>query len=219
MKIPNDWTFKNREIAKGFDTHVREQLPWYDLATNAVAHFAKHYIPTNGLVYDIGASTGNIGRAIDSILKARKARLVPVEESAQMAKEYAGPNKESLIVGDVTKIELEDFDVGICFLTLMFIAPSIRYEWFKYFASKTKIGGAIILVDKVETGNGYIATALGRLTLAGKIDAKVPKNEIIDKELSLAGIQRPIDEARLPKKNRNEFFRYGDFAGWVFEKK
>ena len=35
MKIPNNWTFEDTEVAKNFNRHVREQLPFYDLATNA----------------------------------------------------------------------------------------------------------------------------------------------------------------------------------------
>ena len=73
MDIPTNWTFETSGVAKGFDRHVREQLPWYDLATNAILHVARHYIPENGLVYDFGASTGNIGRALEPILTKRKA--------------------------------------------------------------------------------------------------------------------------------------------------
>ena len=72
MDIPTNWTFETSGVAQGFDRHVREQLPWYDLATNAILHVARHYIPENGLVYDFGASTGNIGRALAPILKKKK---------------------------------------------------------------------------------------------------------------------------------------------------
>jgi tRNA (cmo5U34)-methyltransferase len=214
MLIPGNWTFKTPEIANEFDSHVREQLPWYDLATVAVAHLARHYIPEDGVVYDIGASTGNIGRSILPILDARYATLIPVEASRTMAEKYLGPNPENLIVGDVTKIEIEPYDLGILFLTLMFLPPATRYEWLYDFYENARPGGAVIVVDKVETARGYIGTALGRLTLLGKIANNVPKDEIIDKELSLAGIQRPIDPSSLPGEPV-EFFRYGDFAGWV----
>ena len=41
-----DWTF--RGFSGQFDGHVREQLPWYDMATAAVAMIARHYIPHGG---------------------------------------------------------------------------------------------------------------------------------------------------------------------------
>ena len=85
MQIPSDWTFKNLEVANGFDAHVRATLPWYDLATGAVAHVARHYLPQNGLIYDIGASTGNIGRALSDVIESRQARLVAIDDSESMA--------------------------------------------------------------------------------------------------------------------------------------
>jgi tRNA (cmo5U34)-methyltransferase len=218
MKIPNSWTFKTEEIANEFDSHVREQLPWYDLATSAVAHFAKHFIPKNGVVYDIGASTGNIARALEDILKARNVTLIPVEESAEMAKQYEGPGKENLIVQDVIDCKIVEYDVAICFLTVMFMSPSARYKWLSEFFDKCRSGGALIIVDKIESKKGYIGTAFSRLTLSEKIKANVSKDEIIDKELSLAGIQRPIDPLKLPGEPI-EFFRFADFIGWVIEKK
>jgi tRNA (cmo5U34)-methyltransferase len=44
MKIPEQWTFKCEEVAKGFDDHVREQLPWYDIATRIIAFECEHLI-------------------------------------------------------------------------------------------------------------------------------------------------------------------------------
>ena len=40
MEIPKlgQWTFESENIAKSFDAHVREQLPFYDIVTNAVVH-------------------------------------------------------------------------------------------------------------------------------------------------------------------------------------
>ena len=66
-----DWTF--RGFSGQFDGHVREQLPWYDMATAAVAMIARHYIPQGGKVYDLGCSTGNIGRVLAPTLHEREA--------------------------------------------------------------------------------------------------------------------------------------------------
>ena len=95
--IPTHWTFRDQQVAAGFDRHVREQLPWYELATGAVAHVARHYVPEFGTVYDLGASTGNIGRALAPTLTARKAKLIPVESSQEMACLYAGPGLENQV--------------------------------------------------------------------------------------------------------------------------
>lgn len=54
-----DWTFQG--FAPEFDAHVREQLPWYVMATESVALIARHYIPRRGLVYDLGPVRGTSG--------------------------------------------------------------------------------------------------------------------------------------------------------------
>ena len=88
MKIPKTWTFENREVANDFDNHVREQLPWYDLATQSVIHIARHYIPFNGVVYDLGASTGNIGNCLKDIFEKRKVNFFALEKSKEMIDKY-----------------------------------------------------------------------------------------------------------------------------------
>jgi hypothetical protein len=37
-RTPKEWTFYSDAVADKFDRHVREILPWQDLATQAVAH-------------------------------------------------------------------------------------------------------------------------------------------------------------------------------------
>jgi len=215
VKIPYDWTFENSDVARGFDRHVREQLPWYDLATGAVAHIIRHYLPHDGILYDIGTSTGNIPRAIADIVETRKATVIPVEASVDLAERYEGPGKENLILGDITQC-LEDigpFDVAVFFLTLMFVPVREREELLAEMREKMTKGGAIIILDKVLPEGGYLGTVLTRMTLAGKVAAKVPAGEIISKELSLMGVQRAIT----PPEGGKEWFRFGEFVGWVVE--
>ena len=213
MRIPRDWTFKNRDIARDFDRHVREQLPWYDLTTGVIAHIARHYIPEGGIVYDIGASTGNIGRAISDVLNKRKATFIPIDNSPEMASKYSGPGK--LQVVDATFFDFEPFDLAICFLVLMFIKPSERARFLSKLKAKIKPGGAIVIFDKCIPVSGYIATVMWRLALAGKIAAGIEAKEVLAKELSLAGVQRPLDPSEL--QGAIEIFRFGDFAGWILE--
>ena len=215
MNIPRDWTFKNIEVADGFDRHVREQLPWYDLTTGVVAHFARHYIPHQGLVYDIGASTGNVGRAIADTLKSRSAHLVGIESAHEMANHYAAPGE--LVIGDAVSFDYKPFDLTICFLVLMFLSPERRSELLRHLIAQAKPGAAILIFDKSQPVAGYPSVIMQRLALAGKVSAGVKADEVIAKELSLAGAQRPLHDCELPR-NAIEIFRFGDFAGWVIEK-
>ena len=215
INIPTDWTFKNTEVAKGFDAHVREQLPWYDLAAGATAHVARHYIPENGLVYDIGASTGNVGKLLSDSLTARNARLTALETAEEMVTIYDGPG--TVLTEDARYHNYEPHDVAILFLVLMFIPVADRPQLLQTIYDNIEIGGAMIVVDKADESCGYLATILRRLTLAGKVATGTDSNAIVAKELSLAGIQRPIDTNILPSEP-HIFFKFGEFTGWVIEK-
>lgn len=213
--IPADWSFKRDEIAEGFDEHVRGQLPWYDLATSALVHVARHYIPDNGLVYDIGASTGNIGRALADTLKARSASLFALDESAEMVARYRGPGLA--LHAEACSFAFARFDLAVLFLVVMFMPVEKRRSLLDKLLATVRPGGAIILFDKQEGAGGYPGTILHRLTLAGKVSAGVEPRDILDKEFSLAGIQRPVVPSLLDGLDAVEFFRFGDFAGWLIE--
>jgi tRNA (cmo5U34)-methyltransferase len=212
LPIPADWTFEH--LGEGFDRHVREQLPWYDVATGLVAHVARAYVPEGGLVYDLGASTGNVGRALAPTLEARGARLVAIEREPEMKAAYEGPGE--FIAADVLEYEYEPFDVAVAFLLFMFVPPARRERLLFRLTTLLREGGAIVIVDKDELPGGYLGTVLRRLTLAGKVATGTPAEEIVAKELSLSGVQRPA--SRGWPRGGVEVFRFGEFAGWVVEK-
>ena len=96
------------------------------MTTGAIAHIARHYIPERGLVYDVGASTGNIGNAIAPILDKRKATPVPIESSAEMCELYAGLQRGRLVEADALDYDFEDFDLAICFRNDVFSGREAR---------------------------------------------------------------------------------------------
>ena len=217
MKIPKTWTFKNEEVAKNFDNHVREQLPWYDLATKAIIHIARHYIPQEGLVYDLGASTGNIGNSLKDIMKDRDCKFVALEKEKSMIDMYQCDFGE-IYEQDIKNYAYNNYDVGICFLTLMFIEPKYRRKLLDTLYDKLNVGGELIIFDKQESDNGYFGLINYRLTLAEKAKHVKSYKDIIDKELSLQGIQRQIDAKLLEPYNPKLFFKFSDFVGYVIEK-
>lgn len=224
MKIPSSWTFRDNDVAQGFDKHVREQLPWYDLATFSLAHIARHYIPQGGVVYDVGASTGNFGRSIVDTLNARSATLYAIEESSEMAARYQESKAPGeLIVKDACSVTFKPFDFMAMFLVLMFVPVEKRAGLLRSAIAQIKVGGAIVVFDKFECPGGYRGTMLRRLTLAAKLSGEVTDKmhqEILEKELSLAGIQRPMNSAMLKHERveTTEVFRFGEFAGYLLER-
>ena len=213
--VPDRWTFNDEKVARIFDQHVREQLPWYDLATGAVAQIARHYIGPGGLVYDIGASTGNIGNALALTLTERNASLVAIESAPEMADRYEGPG--DLVIGDATRFDYEPFDLAVCFLALIFMRPEDSRDLLRELKAKARYGGAIIVVERMLPPDSYMGIVTSRLTLSAKRDSGVSAEEIVAKELSLGGVQRPLPREILDDLDAVEWFRFGDFAGWVIE--
>lgn len=212
--IPTDWTFKDESVANHFDRHVRETLPWYELVSGAVAHIARHYIPENGRMYDIGCSTGNISALLMDTLATRNAKCIGIDSSKEMVSIWKGWGE--VTVGDATKYDYQPHDVTVLFLCLMFISIEERQKLIAQLVNTSRKGGAIIIVDKLETANGYFGTILHRLTIAGKVASGITPDEILAKELSLSGVQRPLQEQELPDTFQ-PFFRFGEFAGWIHE--
>ncbi len=213
MKIPAQWTFNDAVVAQSFDSHVREQLPWYELVSEAVFHIGGHYIPEGGLVYDIGCSTGNIGIGLADILRARSAKIVEIEKSREMGAVYRGAGAP--VIADAASFDFEPYDFGVCFLVLMFMTVDARRDLLARMRSRLRGGGVIVVVDKCVSGGGHAGSVISKLPLAWKLRNGVPPEEVLKKELSLAGIQRPLCLHELG--DCREFFRMGDFAGWILE--
>lgn len=215
------WTFDTPEIAETFDDHVREQLPWYDMVTEAVAYITRNYLPENGTVVDIGASTGNMVDKLGPLASERLAEIIAIEKSAPMSyvlrDKYAKQNNWIHVRElDITKTPMPKADVYIMFLTMMFIPIEHRKALINSMRANCKRGGVIVVVDKVCDHSGYFSTVLKRLTMHFKLKQGAKPEDVPNKEMSLAGVQIPIDSAILGDSAK-QFFRMGEFAGWIIE--
>jgi len=219
MNIPEHWTFHSPEIANRFEEHVREQLPWYDMVTDAVVYIVRNYLTRHDRVVDIGASTGNMINKLMPLLLEREAYVTAIEDSNSMidilVDRFAVYHNVTLEHADVVTFPLEMAQVHIMFLTMMFIPVHQREALLQRIRAKTKKGGVIIIVDKVADHAGYFATVLKRLGMHWKINQGAKLEDVAKKEMSLAGVQIPFDPAMIP--DAKQFFRMGEFAGWVIE--
>lgn len=202
-----DWTFS--DVPDGFDAHVRKQLPWYEFATNCVAFVARHYLPEGGRLYDIGASTGNITKALATTISERGVHAISVEPNEAMARDWQGYGV--LVNRPVQELDIQPYDVAVLFLTMMFIPVAERAALMNQLRRNLRKGGVIIVVDKVAEQGGYFGTVMRRLTNYLKTLTGVSADEIVSKELQLVGVQRPTE------REGTLFLKFGEFEGWVIE--
>lgn len=214
------WTFETKEIAETFDSHVREQLPWYDMVTDAVRYIIRNYLPEHGTVVDIGASTGNLIDKILPLVTERNGDVIAVEKSKDMIavlnKKFLGRPSVWIHHEDIVNADMHKGEVYVMFLTMMFIPVEYRKTVIDAMRANCTKGGVIIVVDKVCDHGGYFSTVLKRLTMQFKLQQGAKAEDVLTKEMSLAGIQIPIDPAILGT-DAKQFFRMGEFAGWVIE--
>lgn len=210
-----DWTFEEG-FAKKFDSHVREQLPWYELVTESVAYITRNYLPKNGVIYDIGCSTGNMTLALKELIHERNAEIIALDQSEEMCEiyKYNTDNLYEVRTCDATLHDYKSFDIAILMLTTMFFPVNKQEKFIDHLYEKMNKGGAIIVVDKFCDEHGYFSTVMKRLTMFWKLKNGAKAEDILNKELSLSGVQRPIN---IPK-NAKQFFQLGEFKGWVIEK-
>lgn len=216
--IPKNWTFKDASVAENFNNHVSSQLPWYDMATQLVAHLIKHYIPEKGVLYDFGASTGNITEAVQWTLKERNVTALSVDTSAEMLERWKGYG--STILADLSEFTAQPYDVGVCFLTLMFLPPLKQRETLSRLLKNLNKSGVFILFEKTVCATGYLGVSMFHLALEQKYRQGVALDSILSKELSLIGVQRPLTEDPIVDKGFKvtQIFQFGDFKGWAIEK-
>ena len=218
MKIPADWTFKSAEVAYHFDQHVKEQLPWYELITKVIVVIARHYIEHGGLVYDIGCSTGNITRAIHAEVEARSPKFIGIDDSPEMEAFYPKAIGD-YVLADACEFDYSPFDLAVCYLFLQFVPLAKRRPLLAELIKKVKKSGAIVIVDKVVVSSEYCYSKdiFRRITLSGKRENGAPAEEILQKELSICGVQRPVNPGIITEISplAFEFFRFGEFAGWI----
>jgi len=213
MRIPEEWTFKDKEIAEHFDNHVREQLPWYNIATSMTAHIARNYLPEEGVFLDLGCATGNVTDACRKVIEHRKATTINVDNSLDMVDHFRGVGKITL--ANMEKYDIPDFDVGVVFLSLMFVPVSERQALIDRLTSRVKKGGVILIIDKVESFSGYSGQVISRLNLVNKLSAGANPNDVLAKELALSGVQRPLKPELLDTFTK--WFQIGEFCGYLYE--
>lgn len=208
--------FKFSKIAEKFDEHLSGQLYWH---SNFVNHFlpeiASVFMAENTNVYDFGASTGNVELALSKMISSRSINFMPVEKCKEMAAKYKGKSS-GIILEDFLDIHIREFSFATCILSLCFIHPSKRKKFIDSLKDNCITGGAFVILEKMKSKGGYLGTALNRVTWKNKIENGESLRMVINKELSLSGVQYPLSENELD--GFELIWAYGDFRSYIWTK-
>lgn len=210
--------FNFDEIASTYDTHVREQLPFYDFLIQMLVFLGRAYIQPATIVYDIGAGTGNLSVQLELICDSRGSNLLCIEKSIPMTEILSKRLKFAIPHADAIGFKYAPFSFAVVNLVMMFFPVTERRVFIETLIDNCKPGGIIVIVDKFILPTSYLGTVLRRMPFDWKISNGSTPVQIITKEIGLTGYQRPLEFNTFTEHGFRSFFQAGEFAGLVYEK-
>lgn len=206
-----DWTFNNLD---NFNKYLTNQLPWYPIfCEGLLKQIFKEYATLESVVYDLGASLGNTQLYNQLLIEQRKINFTALEINREMINNYLA-KKTYLVEADIRRYDYKNFNLATCLLVLSFLSISDRQILLKKLKSKCVKGGAILILDKFFPSNAELMNLFQKTTWQLKLNTL--QENIVEKNLSLSGIQKQFTEKELI--GFNKVFQYGEFSAYLYIK-
>lgn len=146
----------NDAVASVFDDMATRCIPYYQEVIQLSASAADKFIPDNGLVYDIGSSTGNTLLFIAKALRDKKINLIGIDPSESMlnkarekASVYTYSHDIQFLEGSAESFDFKKADMIILNYTLQFIEVSQRPALIQKLYDSLNPGGMLLLSEKL----------------------------------------------------------------------
>jgi tRNA (cmo5U34)-methyltransferase len=146
------------KVAAVFDDMVERSVPFYNELQRMVVDLALKFLDADGVVYDIGCSTGTtlaaLAAQVDPTQNVRFVGLEPADAMRQQALcKFAmvrAPERLTILSQSVENVgKLEHARVVIMLFTLQFIRPVHRLEVLKMCHLSLRPHGCLILAEKI----------------------------------------------------------------------
>ncbi len=221
------WVF-NKNVAKTFDLHVKQSLPFYDSIQKYISSLSEWFIKDSSNIYDLGCSTGETAKNIFAFNKKRKIKYnyIGLDNSPQMIKLAKQKIKNKNIkfkTADVNKVSFKkNSDLFICLLTFPFLKLQERKKLLKKVYNSLKVGGSLIFVDKIYSENPLVQDIFTQILFDSKIENKLSTTQILNKAKSLRGSMNLYQQTEIIKfcqeagfKKNDVFFKWFNFVAII----
>jgi len=214
------------EVAAVFDDMLERSVPFYKESQKITEFFALKNLKENGILYDLGCSTGtlllNIHRKLDS-----DAVLIGLDNSeamlAQAKRKCEAYGADiTLCSADILEYQYQKADVFISNYTLQFIRPLVREELLKKIASSLHREGVFIFSEKVISHHATLNKELIECYYDFKKEQGYSEYEIIQKREALENVLVPYSEEENMQMAKNAgfahcevIFRWANFATFI----
>lgn len=225
MYEPFGWTFQTKEVAQVFDTHVQQSVPFYAVFHDMIKTFAQYYVEPFTTVVDIGCSTGTLLTEIANANCKPGVAFTGLDTSQAMIDE-ANKRKRGFNVlfknFDVRNYEFGSMSFAYSMLCLQFLPLTDRQGVVNKVYEGLEHGGAFVLVEKVKSTNMDIHDIYNDTYYDFKRKSGLSDTEIIDKNVSLRGVMKPLTlEANIKMLEEagfshvEAFMKYNNFVGII----
>ncbi|HUP91594.1 MAG TPA: carboxy-S-adenosyl-L-methionine synthase CmoA [Solimonas sp.] len=215
-----------QEVAGVFDDMVSRSVPFYGEIQRMICEVAGDFAQPGTRLYDLGCSTATTLIELDRTVEGGVDFVgvdnsQPMLDQARKKLDAAGiQRKVDLLCADLHEGPvIENASVVSLILTLQFVRPLYRERLMRRIAQGTNDDGALLLVEKVTSGN----TTLNRLFIDYYYDMKrrhgYSETEIVRKREALENVlipYRPEENRQLLLdsgfKHVEEMFRWYNFT-------
>lgn len=194
--VTGEWEF-NHQVAENFDSHVEKSVPYYHEIQRMIVEMSEWFVRDNSIIYDIGSSTGETISLLSEKHKNKKnVKFVGVENCETMI-EKAKIKCDLLSVNFVYEdaLNLTGFinaSLITSLYTLHFMSFDKRLELLKMIHRDLRVGGAFILVEKVNAESSFFEDLWVELHWDFKTRQGLNDSMIIQKARSLRGVLMPL---------------------------
>jgi len=215
-------TFKFEDI-DNFNRHIELSIPNYKGLVDIFTSFAYEFTTHDGVLIDLGCSTGSF---LEQLPKIKSAQYIGVDEVEFV--DQINVNNEfdyTFIKGDIldclTEYNNDDIDVIVLMFTLQFLGNKKRKKVVQELKKFVERGTTVLISEKVYLNDSKVNSILQRNHRAMKRH-NFTDTEIVNKEYQLAGSMFNKSYTDIIEElnfigNVNQVWQSYNFMGWVIK--
>ena len=191
-----------------FDEHIARSIPGYLDLQELLPSIAKYFVNDNENIYDLGCSTGRLLTALSTYFN-ESVSFVGYDIEANLLPSLKTAKNVSFFKRDVTDPTLKFINTGLIFsiFTLQFLPTEKRMALVEKVFESLNRGGAFIVAEKTYSTDG-IFQDIFTFTNYDYKRKSFSEAEILDKQIDLRKIMRPLSETSLRNELRSVGFGY-----------
>lgn len=217
--VPGAWRF-DEEVSKGFDSHVRKSVPFYEEIQRMVVDLSEYFVRDQSVIYDLGSSTGSTLQQLSQAHKTKEnTQFTGVDISEPMVLEA----RERVTDSNVRYIHQNILDIDFSppahfvtsLFTLQFLTISDRRELLARVNEGMVEGGGLLIVEKTRAQDSFFEDIWLELHWDYKRRQGLTPEQILEKANSIRGVLNPLTtEENIELLSQTGFSRVEVFFRW-----